>query len=199
MEQRKEHGVLVLVIHVHLGPGPVGDGVRRSSRCFSSCHRWWGWCRKQQEQCWDKYKGSRARCGCGRGCSAAIVNLVVHLLRKVFSSNIICAGLVLNFRFFFLLSYSRLVGNICIGHDITIGFNWGFFSLIRLGGEDLWLGWTCQCRFSLVVLVAGLDWGLAWDAMRLCQKKYIILHLYYYLMDLFILVFNWFQQNIDWF
>ena len=55
--------------------------------------------------------------------AAAIVNLVVHLLRKVFSSNIICAGLVLNFRFFFLLSYSRLVGNICIGHDITIGFN----------------------------------------------------------------------------
>ena len=37
--------------------------------------------------------------------AAALANLVAHLLRKAFSSNLLSAGLFINFGFFFLLTW----------------------------------------------------------------------------------------------
>ena len=81
--------------------------------------------------------------------AAAIANLVVLLLRKVFSRNLLSAsaGRVLNhvnFGSFFLGGNSRL------GHGIIIRFGRGFLSL---GGDDLAGG-------ELVLVAAdGLDLG----------------------------------------
>ena len=118
LEELQGHGVVFLVLHLHLGPGPV-----------------------------DEENSEKVEKGVDGEEAAAITNLVALLLRKVFSRNLLSAGLVLNhvnFGSFFL------GGNSCLGHGIIIRFGRGFLSL---GGDDLAGG-------ELVLVAAdGLDLG----------------------------------------
>ena len=116
LEELQGHGVVFLVLHLHLGPGPV-----------------------------DEENSEKVEKGVDGEEAAAITNLVALLLRKVFSRNLLSAGLVLNHVNFgsFLLG-----GNSCLG--IIISFSRGFLSL---GGDDLAGG-------ELVLVAAdGLDLG----------------------------------------
>ena len=149
LEELQGHGVVFLVLHLHLGPGPVDDGVEGevagvgpvATDDEEGAENSKNNADENVEKVEQRVDGEEA---------AAIANLVVLLLRKVFSRNLLSAsaGLVLNhvnFGSFFL------GGNSCLGHGIIISFGRGFLSL---GGDDLAGG-------ELVLVAAdGLDLGV---------------------------------------
>ena len=116
LEELQGHVIVVLVFHLHLGPGPVDDGVEGEvvgvgpvATDDEECSE------DSQDEAEDDVKEEEP--GVEGEEAAALTNLMAPLLRKVFNCNLLGGSLVINcviFCFVFFLIQSRLVRNISL-------------------------------------------------------------------------------------
>ena len=143
LEELQGHVIVVLVFHLHLGPGPVDDGVEGEVAGVGPVATDDEECSEDsQDEAEDDVK--EVEPGVDGAEAAALTNLMALLLRKVFNCNLLGGCLVINCVIFCFVFFLILVRNISLGGDILVH--------ILLGGE------------VLLVLVAALltDWTSVW-------------------------------------